>query len=65
MEKQMSIRVRLKDGTITEYVRPINCTYPWYDGDCCWGFANNQDKGKIPSCSAQHGAECSFYKGKV
>jgi hypothetical protein len=52
-----SIKVKLKDGTIAEYIKPEHC--PISDEEWqhplgyCWGFATRQDAGE-PQCTEIH-----------
>lgn len=53
-----TIKVKLKDGTITEYIKPDHC--PISDDDWisplgyCWYFATCQDDGE-QSCTNSNG----------
>jgi hypothetical protein len=55
----VSIKVRLSDGTIAEYVKPKHC--PISDKEWqhplgyCWGFATNQDEGLLQCTEPNEG----------
>ncbi len=49
-----SIKIKDKDGRVSEYVKPEHCPISSEDWahpfGYCWGFAQNQDNGINPAC---------------
>lgn len=55
-----SIKVKLKNGEIAEYIKPEHCPIPdnvWETPlGYCWAFALRQDEGAEPKCPGKEDA---------